>query len=155
MENSQSNDRIKLMPSKLDNHPFNYCARSPLTHDFIISGASSSTRTQLCCCSGSDLFGEEILFVISNASVSFSNIVFIEGDIVLYNGELNVWVPVSDNSGIFLMQLNLFMENFVLAQKVKPLQFNHFQTVDSETVRPMQTNHSMCLDVTLTLMKVK
>ena len=120
VENSQSNDRIKLMPSKLDNHHFNYCARSPLTHDLTISGVSSSTRTQLCCCSGSNLFGEGILFVITNSSVSFSNIFFTEGDIVLYNGELNVWDSVFDNSGIYLMRLNLFMENFVLAQKVKP-----------------------------------
>ena len=51
-------------------------------------------------------------------SPSFSNIFFTEGDIVLYNGELNVWDSVFDNSGIFLMRLNLFMEN-LLAQKVE------------------------------------
>ena len=100
------------------------------------------------------LWGKNII-CDQQRSPSFSNIFFTEGDIVLYNGELNVWDSVFDNSGIFLMRLNLFMENFLLAQKVKPLQFNHFQTADDDSANIMQTSHSMCLDVTLKLIKVK
>ena len=155
VENSQSGDQVHLIPSKLENHFFDYCARSPLTHDLTISGTSSFTRSQLCCSGSSDLFGEGILFVITNASVSFANITFTEGDIILYNGELNVRDSVFENSGIFLMQMNVFVDNFVLAEKVKPLNLDHFQTAGNDSDQAMQTNNSMCSDVTLKLIKVK
>ena len=54
------------------------------------------------------------------------------------------------------MQLNVFLDNFVLTKKLKPPKFDHFQTVGNDSAHVIQqTNNSTCAKVVLKLIEVK